>query len=63
VDDQKCYLEPTKEEGLFEREKLLGLQRRLRTYMMTDSEGNIREGTPIFEGDPHGEKPAHGKRK
>lgn len=69
MDDQKWYLEhyvPTKGRGLrvlFEKEELLGLQRRLRTYMMTDSEGNMREGTSISEGDPHGEKPAHGRRK
>lgn len=48
---------------LFDKEKLLGLQRRLRAYMMTDSEGNMREGTPIVEGNPHGEKPAQGRRK
>jgi hypothetical protein len=69
VDDQKWYLEhyvPTKGKGrkvIFEEEQLLGLQRRLRAYMMTDSEGNMREGTPIFEGNPGGEKPAHGRRK
>jgi len=72
VDDQEWYLKhfvPTKNlkagrpKVIFEKEQLLGLQRRLRAYMMTDSEGNMREGPPIIEGNPFGEKPAHGRSK